>query len=281
MKGEMCGRLPSPLGRGDGGEGKRRVNQRGVMFMGWLMRRLPSPPTPLPAGEGRKTAALHNPPIPASRPVFHLSPFTFHLSLILALLLPLPARADSVERLHRFLETTQSVRASFAQIVVAKNGRRPQQSSGVMIFSRPGKFRWQIDKPYSQLLVGDGVKVWMYDPDLRQVTVKQAGAALGGTPAALLAGESGQRNALEKDFTLRDEGPREGLEWVEATPKNRDSGFEKLRLGFAGAELAAMELFDNFGQTTTLHFSNLERNPALAASLFSFSPPPGVDVISE
>ena len=151
----------------------------------------------------------------------------------------------------------------------------------MMIFSRPGKFRWQIDKPYSQLLVGDGAKVWMYDPDLRQVTVKQAGAALGGTPAALLAGESGNRSALEKDFSLHEADEREGLEWVEATPKNRESGFEKLRLGFAGAELKAMELFDNFGQTTTLHFSNMERNPALSTSVFRFTPPPGVDVISE
>ena len=211
------------------------------------------------------------------RPVFHLSLLLF----VLTLFFPALACAGAVERLHQFLETTKSLRADFAQIVVAKNGRRPQQSSGVMIFSRPGKFRWQIDKPYRQLLVGDGAKVWMYDPDLRQVTVKQAGAALGGTPAALLAGESGNRSALEKDFSLHEAGEREGLEWVEATPKNRESGFEKLRLGFAGAELKAMELFDNFGQTTTLNFSNMERNPALSTSVFRFTPPPGVDVISE
>ena len=80
--------------------------------------------------------------------------------------------AGAIDKLHRFLETTKTLRADFAQIVVAKHGKRPQQSAGVMMVSRPGKFRWQIDKPYSQLLVGDGEKIWMYDPDLRQVTVK-------------------------------------------------------------------------------------------------------------
>ena len=189
--------------------------------------------------------------------------------------------AGAIDKLHQFLESTKTLRAGFTQIVVAKNGTRPQQSSGVMIFSRPGKFRWQIEKPYSQLLVSDGEKVWIYDPDLRQVTVKKVGNALGGTPAALLAGESGGKSTLEKSFTLREAGEREGLEWVEAVPKSQESGFEKLRLGFAGNDLKAMELFDNFGQTTSLYFSNLERNLVVAASLLSFKPPAGVDVISE
>ena len=189
--------------------------------------------------------------------------------------------AGAIDKLHQFLESTKTLRAGFTQIVVAKNGTRPQQSSGVMIFSRPGKFRWQIEKPYAQLLVGDGEKVWIYDPDLRQVTVKKVGNALGGTPAALLAGESGGKSTLEKSFTLREAGEREGLEWVEAVPKSQESGFEKLRLGFAGNDLKAMELFDNFGQTTSLYFSNLERNLVVAASLLSFKPLAGVDVISE
>ncbi|MEF8751750.1 MAG: outer membrane lipoprotein carrier protein LolA, partial [Candidatus Accumulibacter necessarius] len=149
--------------------------------------------------------------------------------------------------------------------------------SGAMMFSRPGKFRWQIDKPYSQLLVGDGERVWIHDPDLRQVTVRKAGAALGGTPAALLAGDS----AIEKSFTLSEAGEREGLEWVEAIPKAQDSGFEKVRLGFAGRELRAMELFDSLGQKTSLVFSHLERNPRLAPSLFRFTPPANTDVIGD
>lgn len=194
-----------------------------------------------------------------------------------AMFLAASAHAGAIDKLHRFLETTKTLRADFAQIVVAKNGKRPQQSVGVMMISRPGKFRWQIDKPYSQLLVGDGEKIWIYDPDLRQVTVKKMDAALGSTPAALLVGG----NSLEKNFNLRELGEREGMEWLEATPKSPDSGFEKLHLGFSGDDLKSMELFDNFGQTTSLAFANVQRNPSLPAANFRFVPPAGADVIGE
>jgi len=194
-----------------------------------------------------------------------------------AVFLAASAHAGAIDKLHRFLETTKTLRADFAQIVVAKNGKRPQQSVGVMMISRPGKFRWQIDKPYSQLLVGDGEKIWIYDPDLRQVTVKKMDAALGSTPAALLVGG----NSLEKNFNLRELGEREGMEWLEATPKSPDSGFEKLHLGFSGDDLKSMELFDNFGQTTSLAFANVQRNPSLPAANFRFVPPAGADVIGE
>ena len=187
------------------------------------------------------------------------------------------AEAAAVEKLHRFLDTMKTLRADFAQIVVAKNGKKSQQSSGVMMISRPGKFRWQIDKPYSQLLVGDGEKVWIYDQDLRQVTVKKVDAAIGSTPAALLVGGK----TLEKNFTLREIGARDGLEWLEAIPKTADSGFEKIQIGFSGNDVKAMELFDNFGQMTSLYFNNIDRNPPLAASLFSFKPPAGVDVLGD
>ena len=206
--------------------------------------------------------------------------FCFFASVSLCLCVSLfvnPAQAGAIDKLHRFLETTKTLRADFAQIVVAKNGKKPQQSAGVLMISRPGKFRWQIDKPYIQLLVGDGEKVWVYDPDLRQVTVRKFDAALGSTPAALLIGG----NSLDKNFKLREAGESEGFEWLEATPITPDSGFEKLRLGFAGNDLKAMELFDNFGQTTSLLFARLERNPALNSALFRFVPPAGVDVIGE
>ena len=187
------------------------------------------------------------------------------------------AEAAAVDKLHRFLDTMKTLRADFAQIVVAKNGKKSQQSSGVMMISRPGKFRWQIEKPYSQLLVGDGEKVWIYDQDLRQVTVKKVDAAIGSTPAALLVGGK----TLEKNFTLREIGGRDGLEWLEAIPKTADSGFEKIQIGFSGNDVKAMELFDNFGQMTSLYFNNIDRNPPLAASLFSFKPPAGVDVLGD
>lgn len=187
------------------------------------------------------------------------------------------AGAGAIDKLHQFLESTRTVRADFTQTVIARNGRQAQTSSGVMMFSRPGKFRWQIEKPYSQLLLGDGEKVWIHDPDLRQVTVRKAGTALGGTPASLLAGDA----QIEKSFSLREAGERDGLEWIEAIPKVQDSGFEKVRLGFAGNDLRAMELFDSLGQITSLAFSHLERNPRLAPSLFRFTTPANTDVIGE
>ena len=187
------------------------------------------------------------------------------------------AQAGAVDKLHRFLETTKTLRAEFAQIVVAKNGKKPQQSTGVMMISRPGKFRWQIAKPFEQLLVGDGEKVWIYDADLRQVSVKKFDATLGSTPAALLV----CNNTLDKNFTLREAGEHDGLEWLEAIPKGTDSGFEKLQLGFSGNDLKAMELSDNFGQTTSLLFARIERNVPIAPALFHFTPPAGVDVIGE
>ena len=193
------------------------------------------------------------------------------------LMVPLLAEAGAVGQLHRFLADTRTLTADFAQAVVARSGRKPQQSSGTLAISRPGKLRWEIVKPYPQLVVGDGDKIWIYDPELKQVTVRKAGQAISGSPAALLAG----RNELERDFILKEAGEADGLAWVEATPRQNESGFEKVRLGFAGSELRAMELLDNFGQTTHIRFSRIERNPALPASTFRFTPPAGADVIGE
>ncbi|MES2771556.1 MAG: outer membrane lipoprotein chaperone LolA [Pseudomonadota bacterium] len=205
------------------------------------------------------------------------------VSTLLALSFIAPAHADSVEQLQAFLATTRNARADFAQIVRSKNGRAPQASTGVMMFERPGKFRWEIKQPYPQLLVGDGAQIWIYDPELRQATVKKADAALGSTVLGLLAGSNKVR--LDKNFDLRDLGEHDGFAWVEAIPKaeaqSEGSGFESIRLGFSGGQLKAMELLDHFGQTTHLLFARLERNTRLADSLFRFTPPPGTDVLSE
>ena len=199
------------------------------------------------------------------------------LSTAAVVLFPLLAEAGAIDQLHRFLQDTRTLKADFAQIVISRGGRKPQQSSGTVAISRPGKLRWDIQKPYPQLVVGDGEKIWIYDAELKQVTVRQAGQAIAGSPAALLAG----KNDLEKNFTLTEAGESDGMNWVEATPKAGESGFEKVRLGFAGVDLKAMELFDSFGQTTQIRFSKLERNPALPASTFKFVPPAGVDVVGE
>ncbi len=202
---------------------------------------------------------------------------TLLFSLCAAFLAPLPVLADAPARLAAFVSQTKGLKAQFSQTVVDRNGRKVQESSGTLFFSRPGKFRWVYHKPYAQLLVGDGKRLWIYDEDLDQVTVRKLDLAIGDSPAALLAGE----NDIERRFNLKDAGGRNGLEWVEATPKTSGGSFEVVLLGFRGDNLQAMELKDSFGQTTLLRFSNLERNPSLGGSLFRFSPPKGADVISD
>ncbi len=187
------------------------------------------------------------------------------------------AHAGGVDRLKGFIAGAKTAEADFTQTVSDKNGRVTQQASGKMAFARPGKFRWDYAKPYEQVIVGDGAKLWLYDADLEQVTVKSLGDVIAGTPAALLAGD----NAIEKYFALKDAGEADGLEWLEATPKTQDTSFERIRMGFKGDVLVQMELFDFFGQRTTLKLSRFVRNPAIAPSRFTFTPPKGADIIGE
>ena len=187
------------------------------------------------------------------------------------------AHAGAIDSLRGFVKETQSARAAFSQVVLDRAGQTRQQASGTMVFSRPGKFRWTYDKPYEQLIVGDSVKLWVYDKDLEQVTVKKLGEALGSSPAALLAGN----NEIEKFFALNEAGSRDGLDWLEAVPKSKDTTFEFIRMGFAGSTLKVMELKDNFGSRTVIRFDKLERNPKLGADQFKFTPPKGADVIGE
>ena len=201
-----------------------------------------------------------------------------HLIPLLFCTLPaLPALADAKARLEAFVEGTKGLKAQFTQTVIDKNGRKTQEASGNLFFSRPGKFRWVYQKPYSQLIVGDGKRLWIHDEDLDQVTVRKLDQALGDSPAALLAGD----NDIAKLFNLKETGAKDGLDWIEATPKSKEGSFEKVRMGFKGEDIQAMELKDNFGQTTLLRFTNLERNPALGASLFRFTPPKGADILGD
>jgi outer membrane lipoprotein carrier protein len=199
------------------------------------------------------------------------------LSFLLVAFSPLTVHATAVDQLKSFIQTTRSARADFSQAVFDRSGKKLQQASGTMAFSRPGKFRWAYQKPYEQLIVGDGESIWVYDKELDQVTVKRLDRALGSSPAALLAGS----NEIENRFDLRDAGSRHGLEWLEATPKDKESTFESVRMGFDGESLVAMELRDHFGQTTTIRFSDVEKNPSLAPELFQFAPPKGADVIRD
>jgi outer membrane lipoprotein carrier protein len=190
---------------------------------------------------------------------------------------PVGVLASSLERFSDFINGTLTARGEFQQKIFDRNRRLLQESSGSLAFSRPGRFRWTYVKPYAQLIIGDGSNVWIYDEDLKQVTVKKLGLALGSTPAALLAGN----NDAMRAFRLSDQGAKDGIEWLEALPRDKDGGFERIRMGFDASGLRIMELVDGFGQTTVLRFSSLERNPKLSPDLFRFVPPKGADVIGD
>lgn len=197
--------------------------------------------------------------------------------LAFTLALPLVAHAGGVDRLKGFISGAKTAEADFSQTVTDRAGRVSQQASGKMAFARPGRFRWDYTAPYEQVIVGDGSRLWLYDKDLEQVTVKPLGDVIAGTPAALLAGD----DAIEKYFSLKDAGTADGLEWLEATPKTKDTTFERIRMGFRGDVLVQMDLFDFFGQRTTLKLARLVRNPSIPAARFTFTPPKGADVIGE
>jgi outer membrane lipoprotein carrier protein len=186
------------------------------------------------------------------------------------------AGAAGLDTLKTYLRETQSAKADFTQVVYDRNMRKLQETSGTMYFARPGRIRWAYEKPYEQLIVGDGAKLWVYDKDLNQVTVKAIGQAIGGSPAALLAGS----NDIEKDFRITAGSMENGLDWLEAEPRGAESTFQKVRMGFGKAGLEAMELVDGFGQRTVVRFERIERNPKLSPQLFEFTPPKGADVIS-
>jgi outer membrane lipoprotein carrier protein len=197
-------------------------------------------------------------------------------SVLLMLVLPC-ATASSLDRFAEFINATQTARGEFEQKIFDKNRRLLQESRGSLAFSRPGKFRWTYAKPTPQLIVGDGSRVWIYDEDINQVTVRKLDAALGSTPAALLAGN----NEAMRAFALSDQGTKGGLEWMQARPRSKEGSFETIRMGFGTSGLEVMELVDSFGQLTVLKFSGLQRNPGLNPSLFRFSPPKGADVIGD
>ena len=194
------------------------------------------------------------------------------------------AMAGGLESLEVFIKSAKTGRADFTQTVTAptKEGQpaRTKTSSGQFAFQRPGKFRFDYQKPFVQTIVADGKTLWLYDADLNQVTERQQAQVLGQTPAALIAAASDLR-ALQADFTLTDQPERDGLQWVKATPKARDGQLQSVLVGFDGNALAALEILDSFGQRSVLKFSQVELNPALPAGTFDFKVPAGADVLRQ
>ncbi|HKX43538.1 MAG TPA: outer membrane lipoprotein chaperone LolA [Burkholderiaceae bacterium] len=199
-------------------------------------------------------------------------------TLIAAMLLAasFAARADAVDTLKDFVRDVKSGRAQFTQTVTSPDGVKKKTSSGSFEFSRPNRFRFAYAKPFEQTIVADGQKVWIYDADLNQASSRKITAALGATPAALLAGGS-----LDSDFELAALPNKDGMSWAQATPKAKDGAFKSVQVGFRGKELAAIEVVDSFGQRSLLQFNNFAPGAAIPPETFRFTPPAGADVIEQ
>jgi len=214
---------------------------------------------------------------------FRLSMRRMALPLCLALLAG-SAWADGLASLENFVKNVRTGHAQFTQTVTppAKDGQaqRDRVSTGTFDFQRPGKFRFDYKKPFAQTIVADGNSLWLYDVDLNQVTQRSQAQALGSTPAALIASAS-DIGALKAGYALESQPQRDGLQWVKATPRNKDGQLQYVQVGFRGDALAALEILDSFGQRSVLKFEQVQTNPALPEATFRFTPPAGADVVRQ
>ncbi len=185
--------------------------------------------------------------------------------------------ATSLEQMREFSRSARSARGEFTQRTLKSNGQVAEASSGLFAFARPGKFRWEVKRPFEQLMVADGEKVFFFDKDLNQVTVRKMGDALGATPAAILFGSAD----LDQSFVLKDQGERDGLSWLEARPKSREAGFESIGIGLREGLPVGMEVRDAFGRLTLFTFGKIERNAAIDAQEFRFVTPKGAEVVQQ
>ena len=195
-----------------------------------------------------------------------------------ALLITSTAFAGARDELKSFTAGLKGLDGQFTQQVHDGNGKLKETSSGRVALSAPRLFRWEYTKPYPQLIVADGSKVWIHDPDLQQVTVREQGAEEQNTPLSALI----DPGKLDQQFNVKEAGTADGLQWLALTPKNGgEASFESARLGFGKEGLARMEVKDAVGQRTTLSFSGWKRNPAFASGTFKYAPGKGVDVIGD
>jgi len=185
------------------------------------------------------------------------------------------AHASATDELRDFVRTVKSGKSTFTQTVTPPKGKQ-KVSDGSFEFSRPNRFRFVYQKPYAQTVVGDGDRVWIYDPDLNQVSSRRTGDALANTPAALIVS-----NDIDKVFTLADQPSKDGIDWVLATPKQAEGTVRSLRVGFRGHELAQLQIDDSFGQKSLIVFNGFEPNAKLPPDTFVFVPPKGADVTEQ
>ena len=187
------------------------------------------------------------------------------------------ASDQPIKKLQAFLKSSKSLTADFKQVLINEAGSPYQSSSGIFYLQRPGKFRWDYLKPYQQQIVSTSGKVWFYDADLEQVTVKTLDESVGSTPALLLSGEI----SLEDNFIMENQGTEGDLLWIRLLPKNKESSFKYIVIGLNKGVLGGMELSDNFGQLTRIYFSNVVLNPPIKPAVFEFKAPSGADVFSD
>ena len=197
--------------------------------------------------------------------------------LLLGSLVTGTAIAGARDDLDRFTRGLKGLDGQFSQQVYDANGTLKETSSGQVQLSVPRLFRWEYVKPYPQLIVADGSKVWIYDPDLEQVTVREQGEEEQGSPLAALVDPA----RLDAQFVVTEAGRSNGLEWLALTPRSEESSFRSARLGFNGGSLSEMEVVDAIGQRTRIQFTRWSRNPAFATDTFKYTVPAGVDVIGE
>ena len=196
----------------------------------------------------------------------------------------LAAQASGLDALEKFVQTAKTGRAEFTQVVTSptREGQsaKTRKSSGTFEFARPDRFRFNYRKPFEQTIVADGRTLWLYDADLRQVTQRKQAQVLGSTPAALIA-SAPDLATLRRDFELQPAGEKEGLQWVQATPRNKEGQLHSMRVGFRGDQLAALEILDSFGQRSLLTFSKMEVNAPVGPEVFNFKPPQNADVVKQ
>ena len=194
---------------------------------------------------------------------------------LLSLTLSINVYADGLESLNNFNRTAKTLTGSFSQSV--QSTKQTRKTNGVFAIARPNQFKWTYNKPYEQVIVGDGKSIWLYDVDLAQITKRPQQKTLGDSPAAILS----NADALEQSYTVTNDGEANGINYIKALPKQKDGGYEYIRIGFKGDTLSNMTLKDSFGNTTTLTFNNVKTNSSIAGSTFKFTPPKGVDVLTE
>lgn len=184
------------------------------------------------------------------------------------------AYAGGIDALKQFNNDADGISGSFNQTVKSK--KKTQTAGGVFQIRRPGLFRWEYTRPYKQTIVGDGKTIWLYDADLKQVTKSDQSQTIGDSPAAILA----NKTALESSYALKEDGNAGGIDYVLATPRKNNAGYQYIRIGFKGNALSTMQLKDSFGNQTDIQFSDLNNKPVFSSSTFRFVPPKGVDVLS-